>query len=92
MNKQSITDIQDLKGKRVLMRVDFNVPTDKQGNITDETRIKGALPSIEYLYKRGAKLILCSHFGRPKGKVDPAFSLARSPSAWRSWWTQGRHG
>ncbi len=76
MNKQSISDIQDLKGKRVLMRVDFNVPMDKEGNITDETRILGALTSIEYLYKKGAKVILCSHFGRPKGKVNRDMSLA----------------
>jgi len=76
MNKQSITDIQNLKGKRVLMRVDFNVPMDKEGHITDETRIKGAMKSIEYLYKNGAKVILCSHFGRPDGEFNPKYSLA----------------
>jgi phosphoglycerate kinase len=76
MNKMSITDIKDLKGKRVLMRVDFNVPMDKEGNITDETRITGALASIEYLYKHGAKVILCSHLGRPDGEFKPQFSLA----------------
>ncbi len=76
MNKQSITDIKDLKGKRVLMRVDFNVPMDKEGHITDETRIVGAMKSIEYLYKNGAKVILCSHLGRPDGEFNPKFSLA----------------
>jgi phosphoglycerate kinase len=76
MNKQSITDIKDLKGKRVLMRVDFNVPMDKEGNITDETRIRGAMTSIDYLYKNGAKVILCSHFGRPDGEFNPKYSLA----------------
>ena len=77
MNKQSITDIQDLKGKKVLMRVDFNVPLDKEtGEITDETRIQGALKSIEYLYKNGAKVILCSHLGRPKGEFNMKYSLA----------------
>lgn len=77
MNKQSITDIKDLKGKRVLMRVDFNVPLDKEtGEITDETRIQGALKSIEYLYKNGAKVILCSHLGRPKGEFNMKYSLA----------------
>ena len=77
MNKRSIEDIQDLKGKRVLMRVDFNVPMDKEtGEITDETRIMGALPSIKYLYEQGAKVILCSHLGRPKGEFNMKFSLA----------------
>lgn len=76
MNKQSITDIENLAGKRVLMRVDFNVPMDENKNITDETRIRGAMASIEYLYKNGAKVILCSHLGRPKGKVNPELSLA----------------
>ena len=76
MNKQSITDIKDLKGKRVLMRVDFNVPMDKEGHITDETRIVGAMKSIDYLYKNGAKVILCSHLGRPDGEFNPKFSLA----------------
>ena len=77
MNKRSIEDIQDLKGKRVLMRVDFNVPMDKEtGEITDETRIMGALPSIKYLYEHGAKVILCSHLGRPKGEFNMKFSLA----------------
>ena len=66
----------DLKGKRVLIRVDFNVPVDENGNITDDTRIRGALPTINYALDEGAKVILASHMGRPKGKVVPSMSLA----------------
>ena len=74
MNKRSIKDLP-LKGRRVLMRVDFNVPI-KNGAITDETRIRASLPTIEYALSQGVKvLILCSHLGRPKGKPSPEFSL-----------------
>jgi phosphoglycerate kinase len=73
MNKKTVRDI-DLKGKRVLMRVDFNVPMDK-GVVTDDKRIKAALPTIRYVLDQGASLILMSHLGRPKGGLDPEFSL-----------------
>jgi len=73
MNKKTVRDI-DIKGKRVLMRVDFNVPMDK-GVVTDDKRIKAALPSIKYVLEQGASLLLASHLGRPKGGPDPEFSL-----------------
>ena len=74
MNKKTIRDI-DLKGKRVLVRCDFNVPMDENQNITDNTRIVSALPTIKYLLEQNCKLILASHLGRPKGEVKPEFSL-----------------
>lgn len=75
MNKKTVRDV-DLKGKKVLVRVDFNVPMDENRAITDENRIIGALPTIRYLVEHGAKTILCSHLGRPKGEVNPKYSLA----------------
>ncbi len=74
MNKLTVKDLNVI-GKRVLVRVDFNVPLDEHQNITDESRIVGALPTVRYLVERGAKVILCSHLGRPKGKAVPEMSL-----------------
>ena len=74
MNKKTVDDIQ-VKGKKVLVRCDFNVPI-KEGKITDETRILGALPTIKKLIADGAKVILCSHMGKPKGEPNPELSLA----------------
>ncbi|MGI6005808.1 MAG: phosphoglycerate kinase [Christensenellales bacterium] len=74
MNKKTVKDI-DVKGKRVLVRVDFNVPMDENGSITDQTRIVAALPTIKYLIESGAKVILTSHLGRPKGQFNPKYSL-----------------
>ncbi len=75
MAKKTIEDIQ-VSGKKVLVRCDFNVPLDANKNITDENRIKGALPTIQYLIDHGAKVILCSHLGRPKGEFNMKYSLA----------------
>ena len=73
--KLTLEDLQ-LKGKKVLMRVDFNVPLSKTGEIADDSRIQASLPSIQYILDHGASLILMSHLGRPKAKPDPQFSLA----------------
>ena len=75
LNKKSVEDIA-VSGKRVLVRCDFNVPLDENRNITDDTRIVGALPTIKYLIEKGAKVILCSHMGKPKGEPKPELSLA----------------
>ena len=74
MNKKTVKDI-DVKGKKVLVRCDFNVPYDENRVITDNRRIVAALPTIKYLIENNCKVILCSHLGRPKGEVKPEFSL-----------------
>jgi len=76
MAKQTIEDIKDLKGKKVLVRVDFNVPQDNKQNITDDTRIRAAIPTIKYLSEKGARVILVSHLGRPKAGPDDKLRLA----------------
>ena len=75
IKKKTVRDV-DLKGKRIIMRVDFNVPLDKEGNITDDTRIRAALPTIKYVLEQDTKLILMSHLGRPKGQVKEELRLA----------------
>ncbi len=74
MGKATVQDI-DVKGKRVLVRVDFNVPLDEQGCVTDDTRIRATLPTINYLIEQNAKIILMSHLGRPKGDFDAKFTI-----------------
>ncbi len=74
MNKKTVRDI-DVNGKKVLVRCDFNVPQDEKGTITDDRRIREALKTIKYLLDNKAKVILCSHLGRPKGEVNPKYSL-----------------
>ena len=75
MNKKTIRDI-DAAGKKVFIRVDYNVPMDKSGVITDDTRIRATLPTLKFLLEQGASLILASHLGRPKGAPEPQYSLA----------------
>ncbi len=75
MNKKTVEDI-DVSGKKVLVRCDFNVPQDENGNITDDRRIREALKTIRYLIENNAKVILCSHLGRPKGEFNLKYSLA----------------
>jgi phosphoglycerate kinase len=74
VRKKTLRDV-NLKGRKVLMRVDFNVPLSKEGDITDDTRVRSSLPSIDYIAEQGASCVLMSHLGRPKGKKDKAYSL-----------------
>ena len=74
MNSSTI-DLLPILDKRVFIRVDFNVPLTAKGEVSDDTRIREALPTIRYACQKGAKVILASHLGRPKGKADPSLSL-----------------
>lgn len=74
--KKSVRDLGDVRGKRALVRVDVNVPLDADKNVTDDTRIQAIVPTIRFLQEKGAKIILMAHLGRPKGEVNPEFTLA----------------
>jgi phosphoglycerate kinase len=75
MNKKTITDLRELEGRRVVVRVDYNVPLDDEARITDDTRIRATLPTLDALLQQGARVVLLAHFGRPKGKPVPEMSL-----------------
>ena len=70
-------DNYNFAGKKAIVRVDFNVPLDENGNVTDDTRIRGALPTLEKILNDGGSLIIMSHMGKPKGKVNPKYSLCQ---------------
>ncbi|KAI4454049.1 phosphoglycerate kinase [Holotrichia oblita] len=75
MEKATVREIENLKGKRVFLRADLNVPQDEKGNVTDDTRIRESLATLRYLTDKGARVVLCSHLGRPKSKDDKSASL-----------------
>lgn len=85
MAKLCIDDLE-LSGKRLLIRVDFNVPIDEQGTITDDTRVRAALPTINYAIRHGAKVLLISHLGRPKGDPTRSSASDRLPGDWLHCW------
>ena len=87
LNKKTVEDI-DVAGKRVLVRCDFNVPFDGEGNISDPKRINEALKTIKYLIDHKAKVILCSHLGRPKGEFNMKYSLRPSPNTSPARWAR----
>ena len=78
--KKTVEDI-DLMGKTVIVRVDYNVPLDSEGNVVDNTRIKLSLPTLKYLIKNGARIVLMSHLGRPKGGVEEKYRLTPAAEA-----------
>ena len=75
MTVRYIDELDSLRGKKVFIRVDFNVPQDDQGNVTEDTRIVGAVPSIKYALDQGARVVLASHLGRPKGEKKPKYTM-----------------
>ena len=91
MRVRTIRDLPDeaLRDKRALVRLDLNVPVDERGEVSDDTRIRAALPTLDYLIEHGARPVILSHFGRPKGKPDAKYSLG--PVAKRLEELSGRH-
>ena len=87
LNKLTIEEL-NIKGKRVFIRADYNVPLDDNLSITDDRRIRSTLPTIDYAIDEGAKVILASHLGRPKGKVDPSSRLLLLQKDFRDCWAR----
>ena len=83
MSKLSLNDLKDFRGKTVLCRVDYNVPLDETGAITDDKRIKATVPTLDYLVQGGAKIVLCAHLGRPKANATRSNRCARARQSWR---------
>lgn len=92
LNRKTVEDI-DVTGKRVLVRCDYNVPFDSEGNITDTKRIDESIKTLRYLIDHNAKVIICSHRGRPKGTVKPELSLgSHYPLPFQKYWTASTNG